>query len=377
MIHFFEGFNWPAPSGVITDLNSFSEFNFGAVEFWSKSGASISMGSNGSWRTFTPAKRVVPLGDRLVIGYKATLQYGSTGHNVTEYATICFSPQHSGYSSGTPSVDTAYTTPNSVQHALPILQINGAATGGRFQGLSLRQCFNISTVLWYEQLPGVAFRNAVHYYEVVYDILNSKIEVWLDNFLVGTIPYNFTATQKAAVFRISMDAVSYYSDSSRFGYPICYGMYVADERLGPVKFGMRVPGADAEVSPNFKTAPYYNKINTRSDGLGAKITTTLSQQKALFSNPAVITGEVLGLTLGGRFSSLEQSAFESLGSAKLTLKSNGQLHQEPIVSIPKQSFIKTSQYFEKSPFTNQTWTADEVNAMLFGAEIVVDPKIVT
>lgn len=112
-------------------------------------------------------------------------------------------------------------------------------------------------------------------------------------------------------------------------------------------------------------------------GGGFRITTTESKQRALFSNPTVVQGDVLALTIGGRFSSLEQSALEALGAAKLTLKSNGQFHQTEAISIPKQSFVKTTEYLEKSPFTGSTWTADEVNNMLFGVEIVVDPKNVS
>ena len=378
MIHFFDGFNWPAISAAALDTNSFSEFWLGGdgvmLKVANAGRLEYSILTNG--RCTRPAKRTVPLGKKLVIGYNAT--HGSGGNNSgIGYSTLSFTPVYGPGSSQTPTFDGSSSTAMPVvANSLPVLQIGVGTT--QYPGLSLRNSVNGGS-LWYEALPGVNFK-PLHYYEVVYDVENNKIEVWLDNLLVGTLAYQFTEVQKNAEFRIRLDAVGYYNSGSLYSLPSCSGVYVATERLGPVKFGYRPPAADADVSPSFKSAPYFSKVNIRSDGqvgAGFRITTTESKQRALFSNPTVVQGDVLALTIGGRFSSLEQSALEALGAAKLTLKSNGQFHQTEAISIPKQSFVKTTEYLEKSPFTGSTWTADEVNNMLFGVEIVVDPKNVS
>lgn len=378
MIHFFDGFNWPAISTGVLDTNSFSEFWFGGDGVLLKvAGAGrLEYTINTAGRCSRPAKRTVPLGKKLVIGYNATHGAGGTSHSLG-YSTWSFTPVHGPGSSQAPSFDGNYSTALPVvANSLPVLQIGVGTT--QYPGLSLRNSVNGGSI-WYEALPGVNFKT-LHYYEVVYDVENNKIEVWLDNLLVGTLAYKFTDVQKNSEFRIRLDVVGYYGSGSLYAMPSCSGVYVATERLGPVKFGYRPPAADADVSPSFKSAPYFSKVNQRSDGTvgpSTRITTTESKQRALFSNPTVVQGDVLALTIGGRFSSLEQSALEALGAAKLTLKSNGQFHQTEAISIPKQSFVKTTEYLEKSPFTGSTWTADEVNNMLFGVEIVVDPKNVS
>lgn len=390
MIHFFEGFKGPLASAVqARDALVLTEFIFGTSSYGqinAPEGGALLLNNPSSGKYRVSSRKGIESANMLVIGYSmeyldkqsfASGQYGGYAFTPGKYTTV--PDTHSGESNSQGLVNQV------LEDQLPVLMVSpyniagGTATTNK--GLSLRTSSggggSAATTLWNEELPGVNFYQK-HFYEVVYDFVNNKIAVWLDNVLVGTIDYAFTATQKTMRIRLRLDGSSYYfSSGAAYLFPQLNGMYAATERLGPVSWGLSKPTADAEVSAEFTTLPGWSKVNQRQDGnTAARITTTKSKQKALFKG-STVTGDVLAVSVRGRYSSTEQSALEAFGAVKTTIKSNGQEVQQNALAIPKQSFVTPIDLFEKSPFTGVSWTAAELTAMTYGAEIVVTPKVVT
>jgi hypothetical protein len=383
MIHFFESFKGPIPFVAARESTIISEFNIGesSLRVAVPDGGGLTY-SGAYIRSQHPAKRGIEPADVLAIGY--SLEYKeNNAASFSNQSYVAFTPaKFSTLPDASQTQSANITVLPVLEDQLPVLCLNPSITianNSINKGLSLRTSSggigSSTNTLWNEELPGINFFTK-HFYEIVYDFVANKISVWVDNVQVGVIDYTFTAAQKAMRIRLRLD-ISTYFNTNGSSYPVLNGMYTATERLGPVSWGLSKPTADSEVSAEFTPLPGWSKVNIRQDGAGnpgtAKITTTKSKQKALFKGSAVI-GEVLAISVRGRFSSTEQSALEAFGAVKTTIKSNGQEVQQDALAIPKQSYVAPIVMFEKSPFTGATWTAAELTAMTYGAEIVVTPK---
>ena len=384
MIHFFESFKGPVASVSARDGTIISEFNIGengGLRVAIPDGGGLTYSASYT-RSQNPAKRGIEPSDRLVIGYSLEFIERAAGP-FSKNSYVAFTPaKFSTLPDASQTQNSNITVLPVLEDQLPVLCLNPSISGtdnGVNKGLSLRTSSGgvgtTANTLWNEELPGINFFTK-HFYEIVYDFVANKISVWVDNVQVGVIDYTFTTAQKAMRIRLRLDISSYLA-SSNSCYPVLNGMYTATERLGPVSWGLSKPTADSEVSAEFTPLPGWSKVNIRQDGLGtagtSKITTTKSKQKALFKGSA-ITGEVLAVSVRGRFSSTEQSALEAFGAVKTTIKSNGQEVQQDALAIPKQSYVAPIVFLEKSPFTGVAWTAAELTEMTYGAEIVVTPK---
>lgn len=365
MIHFFEGFWWPntVPASHHDSEDSLCSLDLGPAS----SGSYLTGGSgfltfgNTSRRFRAPYADVIPVRPKLSLGMRLAIHTGSTavgGASLTPFQKENVPPFF---------LDGSYTTALG-PGLLPTFQVNQAGNAN----VSLRNGPLSSDILFIEYLPGHNY-SAINYYEAVYDFEANKIEVYVNDVLVGTLPYTFTEAQKTSELRIQQHMMQYYSTSVNNSRPTLYSVVAADEKTGPLQVNAKFATSDASVDPSFGPGPHFQNVNYSSDGT-RKISTTESLSKAMFASSQTASGEILGVNFRGRFSTLEQSALEALGAAKLTLAYNSQQAQRDPVSIPKMSWTKDYWYLPTSPFSGAPWTAAELNALMFGAEIVVDPK---
>lgn len=369
MIHFFEGFWWPntVPTVHVDSTESLCLLDLGpgGTSAWHLSGGGFLWHGANQRRTRSTYNAVVPARPKLSIGMRVSAIAVAGGNN--------------GFCSITP-IDAATSVPfltdqsyNSAigQGLLPTFQVTLGANAG---SVSVRDGHQ-GTALFAEALPGHTY-TALNYYEAVYDFEQNKIEVFVNDILIGTLPYVFSEAQKTKDLKIVQVLGTYYFSSSNFCRPQLHSIVVADEKIGPTQVKGKFATTDILVDPSFGAGPYASRVNYSSDGT-RKITTTESLSKAMFANDVPASGEILGVNFRGRFSTTEQSALEALGAAKLTLESQGQYVQRDAVSIPKLDRTRDDWYLPVSPFTGTQWTAEELNSMTFGAEIVVDPKPVS
>lgn len=365
MIHFFEGFWWPntVPGGHVDNTESLCSLDLGpaTTSTFVVAGSGFLTFSNSSSRRMRGAyDAIIPVRPKLSLGMRFAVNTSSTnvgGASLTPVKNASFP-----FSS-----DTSYSSAFG-PGLLPTFQVNQAVDAN----VSLRNGHMSSDILFIEYLPGHNY-SAVNYYEAVYDFEANKIEVYVNNVLIGTLPYVFTEQQKNTELRIVQALSQYYNSSTSNTKSTLYSVVVADEKTGPLRVNAKFATSDAQIDPSFGAGPHFQNVNYSSDGT-RKISTTESLSKAMFASSQAASGQILGVNFRGRFSTLEQSALEALGAAKLTLAYNAQQAQRDPLSIPKMSWTKDYWYLPTSPFSGAQWTAAELNAMTFGAEIVVDPK---
>lgn len=368
MIHFFEGFWWPntTPAAHVDSTESLCLLDLGPA-----SAGNYLLGGGGLFghgtsqlRTMSTYNAVVPARPKLSIGMRvsAIAVAGNNGF---------FSITPIDAATSVPFLNNASYSASSGQGLLPTFQVTLGLTVG---SVSLRDGHQ-GTTLFAEALPGHTY-TALNYYEAVYDFEQNKIEVFVNDILIGTLPYVFSEAQKTKNLKLVQGLGTFYSSAANYCRPQLHSIVVADEKIGPTQVKGKFATTDAQVDPSFGAGPYAPRVNYSSDGT-RKITTTESLSKAMFANAVPASGEILGVNFRGRFSTTEQSALEALGAAKLTLESQGQYVQRDAVSIPKLDRTRDDWYLPVSPFTGTQWTAEELNSMTFGAEIVVDPKPVS
>lgn len=365
MIHFFEGFWWPntVPAGHVDNTESLCSLDLGPLSsgnYIVGGGGFLTFGAT-SRRFRAPYADVIPVRPKLSLGMRLSIYTGSSapgGASLTPYEKGSVPPF---------LIDGSYSGVLAAG-LLPTFQVIQAASAN----VSLRNGPLASDILFIEYLQGHNY-SAVNYYEAVYDFEANKIEVYVNDVLVGTLPYTFTEAQKTSELRIQQHMSQYYSTPTNNSRPTLYSVVVADEKTGPLRVNAKFATSDAQIDPSFGAGPHFQNVNYSSDGT-RKISTTESLSKAMFASSQAASGEILGVNFRGRFSTLEQSALEALGAAKLTLAYNAQQAQRDPLSIPKMSWTKDYWYLPTSPFSGAQWTAAELNALTFGAEIVVDPK---
>lgn len=258
------------------------------------------------------------------------------------------------------------TSSNSADTALPVTRLPSLLFKG--STLMLRKhaasssSMSASTYVASRDLTGVT-SDGKHWFEVVYDFNTNTVEVFIDNVSVLLHPYAYTEDEKTASYRLQ---VSMQCHSS---LPELYvtAVYAADERFGPCKVVAKYANADVSVPPAFGEGPHFQKLNGSFISTDTNKLVTKQNASAEFGlTPSEITGDVKGVTVLGRLSSTNRSAYETGADVQYGLK----LPQGTWASnkIPVPTPVEATERIEavmldKNPLTGTAFTKDEINSL--------------
>ena len=214
-----------------------------------------------------------------------------------------------------------------------------------------------------------------HFFEIVYDFSQSTVSFYIDDLLQDTYYtplisspqyYSPTTAYKAGFAVVGLTPVN---DSPPSTCSLdC--VYVASERLGPVRVSMKKPASDIAVDSKFGEGPHYSNV---ADADSATKMTTDASATATFSLDNPVSADVLAVTAYSQFSSRHISPKQSTATGRMIID---QSKLAPVsipvgIGVAPGTPVKDMQLLETNPATGQAWTPEEINNVTLGVEIDV------
>lgn len=375
MIYIADGFIWPTQTPTVIDqAAAVTDFNvFAAAASYNSiagdGGFTCKNTGTSLRRSRIVSKDAFPTQgkDRLVIGARFKMAEFGTGTSRSAFMTIGvhqIAPTPS--SSANDAIDSGYLPPltfgegnNAGETGVGLVNPTSAAAGRNFSQYLIASTYN--------PLTGIDWAES-HMFEVEYLFSANKINVYVDDYLLVSHDFAFTATHKTEPMFVYPQIACRNSAAPRLEL-----LYVADERLGPVQMVPLLSDADVAVSAQFGTGPHFSKLSISSDG--ANGISAKQSGEALFSMQNLQgSPEVLAVRLAGSFSSVHKSAYETLGDVELRLRANGVDHYAPKKGIPSASYDNAITLFRNNPTTEAPWAVEDVNAAQAGFRLNIKDR---
>lgn len=374
MIHFFDGFNWPVDAAMVGEYQPPSSFLFpdnpyrhpengkglvGVRGYSSNNGASAAINA-----VSRPSIKFSE--GRIVVG--GAIRCSQQHPNNFIAFIMCFKSDNVKPTAGASSSTYNFAIEPT---KLPSLLIHGTTL--YLRSTNLRSPTATSYGVASRELTGVSL-TFNHWYEVVYDTTKNTIEVFIDDVSVLVHPYTFSDVEKAAEYVLAPHVLSF----GPYSHGVFNVMYAANERLGPCKVVAKYASSDVNVPAAFGTGPHYAKLNGGFAAGDAQVLSTKEDAVAEFGlNGESIVSDVKALSIYGRLSSTNRSAYETEAKIKYGLKLPQGTWSSSDIDVPVPSIApqKIDQLVvQNNPLTGAPFTKEEVNALVLSLAFDITNK---